>query len=227
MEDLASLTERAELKLILDYIITDFYTIKEMDVYLEIEYSDEIQKLIDSTGFSDAMFIISNVDLLSIDEEGQEFSVAQFFPQTRQIGTLGPNGIIYPMSLYPPFRKDLYGMPVGDLKVTSIRFRESTKNEYAATRQLKAYDFVKSIDIRFTINGVSVLTESIDDLDFIKEPYDDGGYLVFAKFDLEEKLKEFKTIFEEAVTSRLKRTKQEPQGGNKESSTITENNKHN
>ena len=118
--EISDLTEQAELKLILDNLISDFYTIKDLKAHVEVHYSEEIDKLRNQYGFRLGHFVISTLDLQIPQDDNA--SVAQFVAPN-EIASLNKTGLSYQMRLFPPFELRLNGKPIDELKSGKIRFR--------------------------------------------------------------------------------------------------------
>ena len=205
VKDLSVITDQAEFKLVLDNLIADFYTIKQVKAHLDLEYTTDISELLEKYQSVD-VFAITTLDLLRSDDD--ESSLAQFVINGQDITSINENRITYSLNLFPPFERELNGKSIDEFRATKLRFRDATEHQEVADLAFDATNHLKSVHVRVTVNGVSVLNKTVAGMEFEKSANENGTFYILSEHDLEGSLLDPRAALEAGVTRRLEETTQ-------------------
>ena len=196
--ELARFSEQVEFKLVLDNVIADFYTIKDVVIHVDLKYSKDIDELRQKIDLRN--LIVNHVSLLRAVDSKEK--IGQFYADDKFITQIGDRGLAYSFEWFAPFRNSLRGQVINKLKAGALRFYFLTSNEQLVDEVFEAFRFLEEIHFQFEVNGVRIISEQVDEFKFLKSQ-NDGNFVLSTIHDLGEKLKNPQVAFDTAVSTRI------------------------
>ena len=197
LDTLSKIMENEDSALAFKNLINEFYVLKSLEVFLDIRFSKQIKEL--TNGESARTLRISQVDLQNADDVNS--SVAQFKADEEDITTIGDYRLAYRLVMYSKYRAMLYGRPINEFTIGSLRLRRSFQHQAGVDGFISAYQSFESAHYHIIINGVPVVKETIGELKFESAPTRNRPFRVAALHDLGDQLTDVHSAFIEAISS--------------------------
>ena len=162
VEKLSELTAVADTQLALYNLIASFYTIDDVAIRVQVDYSLSTEELAQRNVLKHIQqATINNIAFMRKGED-----IAQFSKIAGSEVGMNAHGVAYRLELYPPYWDKLNGVPIQTLTVDAIRFYDGSNNEKLLDDIAELRRFVRSVRVQILVNGVSILEEDVNKLVF-------------------------------------------------------------
>lgn len=160
IKDLQKIDKRDKFAAALTNLVLDLYVIKDIEAYIDVWFSTELQKLVDKPGD-----LAISIDLMRANRQLAQFAIDKdtMLTSSRR-GT--KYGLSYRLSPFHPDLTRLNGEPVGALRDVSLRFRKKPKD---MTKFIDGYKSLERMVFRLAVNGIIIVKEELKELKFVTD----------------------------------------------------------